>query len=67
MPLNPAAVQSLRRVFQQAFIVHDIAESLVSFDGSGSAEEVRSFMQSNRFELVGVRVEAQRHGGEKKT
>ncbi len=55
MPTNSSTVHSLRRVFQQAFLVHDIAESLVSFDDSASAEQVRAFMESRRFEVVGVR------------
>lgn len=55
MPLDPAAVHSLRRVFQQAFVVHDIAEPLVSFDDSASAEAVQSFMKSKRCEVVGIR------------
>ena len=42
-------------MFQQAFVVHDIAESLVSFDDKASAEQVRAFMESRRFEIVGVR------------
>jgi hypothetical protein len=55
MPTNSSTVHSLRRVFQQAFVVHDIAESLVSFDDNGSAEQVRAFMEPRRFEVVGVR------------
>jgi hypothetical protein len=55
MTLDPAAIHSLRRVFQQAFVVHDIAEALVSFDDSASAEAVQNFMESKRFEVVGIR------------
>ena len=55
MALNSSNAESLRRVFEQAFIIHDIAEPLVSFDDSTSAENVRSFMETNRFEIVGVR------------
>ena len=55
MTLDPTAIHSLRRVFQQAFVVHDIAETLVSFDDSASADAVRSFMESKRFEVVGIR------------
>jgi hypothetical protein len=55
MPTNSATVHSLRRVFQQAFVVHDIAESLVSFDDNAPAEQIRAFMESRRFEVVGVR------------
>jgi len=53
--LNPSAVRSLRRVFDEGFAADDIAEPLVSFDASGSATEVRSFMEGRRFEVVGVR------------
>lgn len=62
MTLNPAAVHSLRRVFQQAFVVHDIAEPLVSFDDSTTAESLRSFMGSKRFEIVGIRTDGHVEG-----
>ena len=39
----------------QAFVVHDIAEPLVSFDDFASAEQVLAFMDGNRFEVVGIR------------
>jgi hypothetical protein len=55
MPLNASTVHSLRRVFQQGFVVHDIAEPLVSFDDWSPAEKVREFMESQRFEVVGIR------------
>jgi hypothetical protein len=55
MSLNSSDLHSLRRVFQTAFTVHDIAEPLISFDDSTSAEKVRASMESNRFEVVGVR------------
>ena len=50
-----SAVQSLRRVFQTAFTVCDIAEPLASFDATTSAEEVREDMESSRFRVAGVR------------
>ena len=62
MSLNSSAVHSLRRVFQQAFVVHDIAESLVSFDDSASAADVRSLMESMRFEVVGIRTDGRVSG-----
>jgi len=62
MPTNSSTVHSLRRVFQQAFIVHDITESLVSFDDSAPAEQVRAFMESRRFEVVGVRQDGRVEG-----
>ena len=55
MSFDPAAVHSLRRIFEQAFVVHDIAEPIVSFDDSASADEVKRFMESKRFEIVGIR------------
>jgi len=55
MPLDNSAVQSLRRVFNQAFSAHDIAEPLVSFDTKASAEEVREFMREKLYEVVGLR------------
>jgi hypothetical protein len=42
-------------VFHTAFVVHDIAEPLVSFDDSTPAERARAHMESSRFEVVGVR------------
>ena len=57
MPLNPPAVHSLRRVFQQAFLVRDVAEPLVSFDESASAEETKRFMEEERFHIVGIRTD----------
>ena len=57
MTLNTSTVQSLRRVFQQAFVVYDIAEPLVSFDDTIRAEQLRSHMESKRFEIVGIRHE----------
>jgi len=62
MPLNSSTVHSLRRVFQQGFVVHDIAEPLVSFDDSTSAEKVRAFMDAQRFEIVGIRKEGRVEG-----
>ena len=39
----------------QAFVVHDIAEPLVSFDDSASSEQVPAKMKAGRFEVVGIR------------
>ncbi|MCR9115431.1 MAG: hypothetical protein NXI22_00615 [bacterium] len=55
MALSNTKVHSLSRVFQQAFTVYDIAEPLVSFDDTTPAESVREFMESRRFEIVGIR------------
>jgi hypothetical protein len=62
MTLNSSTLHSLRRVFQQGFVVHDIAEPLVSFDDSTSAERVRAFMDAKRFEIVGIRKEGRVEG-----
>lgn len=62
MPLEHAAADSLRRVFEQAFVVHDIAEPLVSFDDSASAEAVQSYMATKRYEVVGIRESGQTTG-----
>jgi hypothetical protein len=62
MPLNSSTVHSLRRVFQQGFIVHDIAEPLVSLDDSTSSERVRAFMEAKRFEIVGIRTDGRVEG-----
>ena len=55
MPLDSSEVHSLRRVFMQAFVVHDIAEPLVSFDDFASTEQVLASMDAKRFEVVGIR------------
>ena len=41
----------------QAFVVHDIAEPLVSFDDFASGGLVLTKMQAGRFEVVGIRRE----------
>ena len=58
MPLRSSTLHSLRRVFNEGFAVHDIAEPLVSFDDSSSAIEVGQWMDEHHFEVIGVR----RHG-----
>lgn len=50
-----SAVQSLRRVFQHAFTVCDVAEPLASFDETTSADSVRECMEASRFQVAGVR------------
>jgi len=62
MTLNSSTLHSLRRVFQQGFVVHDIAEPLVSFDDSTSSEKVQAFMKAKRFEIVGIRKEGRVEG-----
>ena len=55
LPVNFSSVHSLSSVFQQGFVVHDVAEPLVSFDDSTPAEKVRAFMSARRFEVLGIR------------
>jgi hypothetical protein len=62
MTLSSSSVHSLRRVFQQAFVVHDIAEALVSFDDTALIENVRGIMESKQLEVVGVRTDGRVHG-----
>lgn len=57
MSFDFSSVHSLRRVFQQGFVVHDIAEPLVSFDASTPSDKVASFMRDRHFEVVGIRVD----------
>ena len=58
MSLNSSAIHSLRRVFTEAFVVHDIAQPLISFDDFASTEQVLAVMEARRLEVVGIR----RHG-----
>lgn len=62
MSLSSSTTHGLRRVFQQAFVVHDVAESLLSFDDSTSSNLVREFMETKRYELVGIRKEGRVEG-----
>ena len=48
MPLNPSRVHSLKKVFQEGFVVHDIAEPLISFDGWSPVDRVRDFMVAGK-------------------
>lgn len=55
MHSNESGQESIRRVFTEVFSVRDIAEPLVSFDGTLRAVEVREFMETHGYEVVGVR------------
>jgi hypothetical protein len=57
MPLNPSRVHSLKKVFQEGFVVHDIAEPLISFDGWSPVDRVRDFMVAGKYEVLGIRRE----------
>lgn len=50
-----SSLGDLRRIFDRALALRDIAEPLVSFDGTRSAEEVRTLMEARGFDVVGVR------------
>lgn len=47
----------LRRLFERAISVREIAEPLASFDIDRNAEAARSFMEAHNFDVVGVRDE----------
>lgn len=53
--LRASSLQSLRRLFQTGFAAQDVAESLLSCDGTDQAEEIRRFMEERRLEVLGVR------------
>jgi len=55
MPWRDTQSARLRRLFLEGFSAMDVAEPLVSFDESTKAVDVQQFMQSKRFDLVGVR------------
>jgi hypothetical protein len=55
MNWNASINENLRRVFTEGFAARDVAEPLVSFDASTSAAEALSRMQSEDFDVVGVR------------
>ena len=51
--------ESVKRVFTETFTARDVAESLASFDSSAPANDVRSFMETRDFDVVGIRSEGQ--------
>src|SRR5688572_19977015 len=48
---------SLRRVFQQGFVVQDIARPLVSFDDFAPAPQVKEILDAKKHDLAGVRTD----------
>lgn len=48
---------SLRRVFQQGFLVQDIARPLISFDDFAPSRQVKEILRSSRNEFAGVRTD----------
>jgi hypothetical protein len=50
-----SSIEDLRRLFERSITVRDIAEPFASFDDGHSALEVRSFLESNVYDVVGIR------------
>jgi hypothetical protein len=50
---------AVKRLFTETFSAKDIAESLTSFDAAASSEDVRRFMRTRGFDVVGIRDEGQ--------
>lgn len=50
-----SSLGDLRRLFDRALTLRDIAEPLVSFDGNQPAAEVQAVMECRGFDVVGVR------------
>jgi hypothetical protein len=50
-----SSIEDLRRLFERSITVRDIAEPFASFDDDHSALEVRRFLESNLYDVVGVR------------
>jgi hypothetical protein len=45
----------LRRLFERAITIREIAEPLVSFDTDRNAEAIRAYMEARNFDVVGLR------------
>jgi hypothetical protein len=50
-----ASPGDLRRLFERAITIREIAEPLVSFDTDRNAEAIRAFMEAQNFDVVGLR------------
>lgn len=61
-PARVPVPDAIRRVFTESFKARDIAEPLSSFDSNASSRDVRTFMESKNFDVVGIRSEG-RVGG----
>ncbi len=57
MTVHSDSTQTLRRVFQQSFSVHDVAEPLASFDAATPCRDIRRMMEKRRYEIAGVRTD----------
>ena len=55
MNWNASSIENLRRLFAEGFSARDIAEPLVSFDGSTSTAETLKLMTDQDFDVVGLR------------
>ncbi len=55
MSVSESAHDHVRQIFTESFSVSDIAESLISFDTTTSADDVWAFMDRRRYAVVGVR------------
>lgn len=49
--------ESVRRIFTESFPARDVAEPLASFDHTAAAADVRDFMNTRNFDVVGIRNE----------
>lgn len=58
----PGISDAVKRVFMESITARDIAVSLVSFDGTASAAEVRQFMDAQGFDVAGIRTEGRVSG-----
>jgi hypothetical protein len=54
---NFSLLYNLKRNFLDRLVAGNIAESLISFDENSDAHIVHKFLQKNRFDVVGIRVE----------
>jgi hypothetical protein len=51
--------EAVKRIFTETFTARDIAEPLVSYDGTTSFAAARAVMVARGFDVVGVRKEGQ--------
>jgi hypothetical protein len=55
MNWNASHIESLQRLFNEGFRAQDVSEPLASFDAGTSAAEVLSFLDSQDFDVAGIR------------
>jgi hypothetical protein len=51
--------ETVKRVFTEVFTARDVAEPLASFDAGATCQDVRSFMTTRDYDVVGIRREGQ--------